>query len=479
MNGVREENRKQLLTAAVLCALFFALFRCFPLSGDDWFREGLGASLHSVGDLVRTVAEKWRTTNGRILGNVLAYSAGSRPLLRDVLRALITAGVSILLARASGLRTAAGSFLCAAAVLALPRELFREVYPWAAGYFNYVPPVALLLAAFVLAGEVFTEEPRGSALRAIALFALGFAAQLFVENVTVCTLCAAAGTVLWYLLRRRRLSPALVCWLLGAVFGAALLLASPSYAAILHGGGSYQAGVSSGLAGLLDAARENQATVFRFLLADCPLLYGGAAALLTAHFFRERRRAAEPALLALLLLATAALPLRRRLGLTDSAVSALCLAWFALASLAALRWTRGGVRARTVFFLGAALCAALPLLFVSPIGPRCLYASYVLLLGASLSLLAGFDVRHRAALPVCALLCAAVTALWAAAYLPLNVEVAEQQSLIASAMARGERTVSVPACGGETLLWEPNSAKMEYAYYYETPGDLTIVFIER
>ena len=68
----------------------FTLFRTFPLSGDDWFREGLGASLHSIGDLACVVAEKWRTTNGRILGNILAYSAGSRPILRDLLRALIT-----------------------------------------------------------------------------------------------------------------------------------------------------------------------------------------------------------------------------------------------------------------------------------------------------------------------------------------------------------------------------------------------------
>ena len=477
---MRETKRERFLTAALLCALLFALFRCFPLSGDDWFREGLGASLHSAGDLARTVAEKWRTTNGRILGNVLAYSAGSRPLLRDALRALITAGVIVLLARVSGLRTAAGMLLCAAAVLALPRELFREVYPWAAGYFNYVPPVMLLLAAFGLAGgEIEDEPPRAGALRWAILFALGFAAQLFVENVTACTLCAAAGLNLWYLLQKRRLSLPLIGFLLGALCGAVLLLASPSYAAIFGGSGSYQAGVGAGLAGLLASARENQATVFRFLLADCPLLYGSSAALLAVYFARGKRRAADLALLSALLTVTAALPLRGRLGLADGAVSALCLAWFALTALCALRWTKGGIRTRTVFFLCAALCAALPLLFVSPIGPRCLYASYVFLLGASCSLLAGLGIRQRAALPVCALLCIATAALWAAAYLPLREEVAQQQTLIEEAMARGERTVCVPACGGETLLWEPNSAKMEHAYYYETPGDLTIEFSAR
>ena len=65
----RETDRLRVFTMLALAAALFTLFRTFPLSGDDWFREGLGASLHSIGDLACVVAEKWRTTNGRILGN--------------------------------------------------------------------------------------------------------------------------------------------------------------------------------------------------------------------------------------------------------------------------------------------------------------------------------------------------------------------------------------------------------------------------
>ena len=38
------------LTAAAALAV---LFRLFPLTGDDWYREGLGRELCSLGDLVR------------------------------------------------------------------------------------------------------------------------------------------------------------------------------------------------------------------------------------------------------------------------------------------------------------------------------------------------------------------------------------------------------------------------------------------
>ena len=476
----RETGLLRILTAAALAAALFALFRLFPLTGDDWFREGLGASLHSAGDLVRAVAEKWRTTNGRILGNVLAYSAGSRPLLRDVLRTGITLTLCALLARVSGLRSPARLLLCAAAALALPRELFREVYPWAAGYFNYVPPVVCLLAVFALAEELFEDRPvSGGASRCAALFVLAFAAQLFVENVTVCTLAAAAVLNLWHLLRHKCVSSALVCCLLGALGGAALLFASPSYLAIFSDGGSYAADVTRGLAGLFASAQENAPTVFRFLLTDCPVLYGSLAALLTLFFARARKCAADGALLAALLLGTAALPLRGVLALSDGAAAALCLVWFLLAALGALRWTRGAVRARTLLFLFAALCAALPLLFVSPIGPRCLYASYLLLLTAAFSLLAGSGREPRFAFPTCAGLCAAVLLFFASVYLPLHRTDEAQREAIRTAMARGERSVAVPAYADDRWLWEPDTPKMEHAYYYFTPGDLTIEFETR
>lgn len=470
----------RVLTAAALAAALFALFRLFPLTGDDWFREGLGASLHGAGDLVRVVAEKWRTTNGRILGNVLAYSAGSRPLLRDALRTGITLLLCALLARVSCLCSPAGLLLCAAAALALPRELFREVYPWAAGYFNYVPPVACLLAVLALAEELFEDRPvSGGALRCALLFALGFAAQLFVENVTLCMLAAAAVLNLWHLLRHKRVSSALACCLLGAIGGAALLFASPSYLAIFSGGGSYAADVTRGLAGLFASAQENAPTVFRFLLADCPVLYGSIAALLTLFFARARKCAADGALLAALLLGTAALPLRGVLALSDGAAAVLCLAWFLLAAIGTLRWTQGAVRAQTLFLLFAALCAALPLLFVSPIGPRCLYASYLLVLAAALRLLAGCGGEPRLFYPLGAGLCAAVLLFFAEVYLPLHRTDETQRETIRAAMAHGERSVTVPAYADGRWLWEPDTPKMEYAYYYFTPGDLTIEFETR
>ena len=65
---------------AGLAALFLALLALcglFPLTGDDWFREELGRRLTGPMDLLGTVFHGWRTYNGRILGNLLAYAGCS------------------------------------------------------------------------------------------------------------------------------------------------------------------------------------------------------------------------------------------------------------------------------------------------------------------------------------------------------------------------------------------------------------------
>ena len=52
----RETDRLRVFTMLALAAALFTLFRTFPLSGDDWFREGLGASLSRKSGARRTAA---------------------------------------------------------------------------------------------------------------------------------------------------------------------------------------------------------------------------------------------------------------------------------------------------------------------------------------------------------------------------------------------------------------------------------------
>ena len=471
----REKLRWALLLTAAFAALAL-LFLLFPLTGDDWYREGLGRTIGSAGDLLRDVAFRWKTTNPRILGNVLAYLSGSRPVLRVLLRTSVTLLLMFFAAKAAGLRTKAGFLLLAAGLFALPREMFRQIYPWSAGFFNYVPPVLILLICLRLLRELFEGKSlRETPGRCTALFFLAFAGQLFVEHNTLCAVCAAAALLLWYRAKRKTWSAGLLCFLTGALLGAALLFLSPSYRTLTEANAAYQAGVG-GLAGMLSTAKENLPEITKWLVTGCPVLYGGLTLLALAALRRkENRTAADLAAAAALALGAVYSALHRWLPAQPAAAGL----WLAALGFAALRWLDGAHRARALFFLFVALAAAVPLTAVTPIGPRCLFTSYVFLL------LAGAQFLPAAGLPGEAVwqragagaLAAGVFAACVFLFLPMHRTELLRRQAIAQAMAEGEREIVLPEFPHAEYLWDADTQKLGQTYYYESPGDIVFVFV--
>lgn len=463
---------------------FLLLWLCwlFPIMGDDWFREELGRKLTGPGDLMRTVIDGWKTYNGRILGNILAYSAGSRKLLREVMRSAFTLGTIYITARHMGFRTFWGVLLTAAALLALPLEMFRQIYPWAAGFFNYVPPVLMVLTAFWLLRPVFDGgRIKESAPRAAAVFLLGFGGQLFMENNTLYALWAGLVLLVWYALREKRLSAAALAFFLGTAAGAALLFLSPAYGLVMQDEGGYATGLTGGLAGLLATLRENQEEVLRCLIAGCTVLHVSLTLLALAAFVQARRRWFDvPAAVVLVLGSVYFAVLRGEISWVWATPIAVVL-WGLALLLACWRWLpRGGGRNRAVFFLISAGVAAFPLLFVQPIGPRCLYLSYVCLLITGGSFLTALPLERLPAPAAAAASCllAGVVlghCLWV--FTPIHTLELEREALLEEAMNRGETQVALPAYPHGEYMWDGDSVKVQSRYYYHTPGDLTVTYI--
>lgn len=474
----RARRRGLWLCLALLLGAVLGLCALFPLTGDDWFREALGAVIHSPADLAREVFVRWNRGNARILGNVLAYSAACHPLWRTLLRAGVLYGVMAVCWRLGGLKGWGGLLATAAAVLALPRVMFREVYPWGAGFFNYVPPVLLILTALLLMGGALEGSgvPDGAG-RCTALFWLGLCGQLFMENDTVYALLAGAALLALDWVRQRRPSLPILLFLLGAGTGAVLLFSSPAYRSMGVQGGSYQSALAGGLSAVLDKAGKNLPTVLRQMLTRCPLLYGGLTAAALLHLRRGKGRGALRLTLALLLTAGAAwfaLEQYTPFDPAPAAALAAALVWTA-ALLAALCLLPDKVlRTAALFYVLSAGAAAAPLLAVSPIGPRCLYLSYILLLTALLRLVSALPLSPRLAWGGAAA-AAAAFCFYLALFVPIHRGQQARQAALEAALDRGAAEVTLSALPHEDYLWHPD-ARLEQVYYYETPGDLIIRF---
>ena len=461
---------------AALGALFLALLALcglFPLTGDDWFREELGRRLTGPTDLLETVLAGWRTYNGRILGNLLAYAAGSRRLLRELLRAAFLFGTVRLAAGHGGFRTVWGTLLTAAALLALPRAMFAQIYPWAAGFFNYVPPAALALAALRLLGDLFAERPvPGGVPRAAAVFLLGLCGALFVEHVTLYGVWAGIVLLAWSW--RRGLPPApAAAFCAGTLLGAILLFLSPSYG-LIWGGGAYSAGLWAN-------AGENLPVVVSGLISRCPVLYLTLTALGLAWFAASRRTGPDRLLAVLLALGCGCFILCGLRGRWTGGEALAAVLWGAALWAGCWRWLpKGERRNRALFFLAGAGVGALPLLAVSPIGPRCLYWSYVCLVISAGNLLSALPLGLLPRRPVrgTALgLAAGVLAFYLALFLPIHALEGERLAALEEAVAQGRREVVLPAYTHGEYLWEGDTDKIGSRFYIQEPGDLSISFV--
>lgn len=461
---------------AALGALFLALLALcglFPLTGDDWFREELGRRLTGPTDLLETVLAGWRTYNGRILGNLLAYAAGSRRLLRELLRAAFLFGTVRLAAGHGGFRTVWGTLLTAAALLALPRDMFAQIYPWAAGFFNYVPPTALALAALRLLEDLFAERPvPGGVPRAAAVFLLGLCGALFVEHVTLYGVWAGAVLLVW-LWRRGIASAPVAAFCAGTLLGALALFLSPSYG-LIWGGGVYSAGLWAN-------AGENLPVVVSGLISRCPVLYLTLTALGLAWFAASRRTGPDRLLAALLALGCGCFILCGLRGRWTGGEALAAVLWGAALWAGCWRWLpKGERRNRALFFLAGAGVGALPLLVVSPIGPRCLYWSYVCLVISAGNLLSALPLGLLPRRPVrgTALgLAAGVLAFYLALFLPIHALEGERLAALEEAVAQGRREVVLPAYPHGEYLWEGDTDKIGSRFYIQEPGDLAISFV--
>ena len=461
---------------AGLVALFLALLALcglFPLTGDDWFREELGRHLTGLKDLLEAVLAGWRTYNGRILGNLLAYAAGSRRLLRELLRAAFLFGTVRLAAGHGGFRTVWGTFLTAAALLALPRDMFAQIYPWAAGFFNYVPPVTLTLAALRLLGDLFAERPvPGGAARAAAVFLLGLCGALFVEHVALYGVWAGAVLLAWSRWRGITSAPA-AAFCLGTLLGALALFLSPSYG-LIWGGGAYSAGLWAN-------AGENLPVVVSGLISRCPVLYLALTALGLAWFAASRRTGPDRLLAALLAAGCGCFILCGLRGEWTGGEALAAVLWGTALWTGCRRWLpKGERRNRALFFLASAGVGALPLLAVSPIGPRCLYWSYVCLTIAAGNLLSALPLGllpRRLVRGAALGLAAGALAFYLALFFPIRVLEVERLAALEEAVAQGRREVVLPAYPNGDYLWEGDTDKIGSRFYIQEPGDLSISFV--
>ncbi len=460
-----------------LCVFLFltVLFYLAPLTHDDWYYEP-GGTLHTL--LFSSNPNWYHNLNGRILGNSLEGLTAGHKLFRALVQAVFVYGIWQAAGSLLNLGTT-GRLLLLPCMLLVPTGLYAQTYGWGAGFFNYVPELTLLLLCALLIRKRQSGACKHPALCSIAALLCALCAQLHSENVTVVNMLLGVLLLILSaapLLRNNR--TALLCGV-GFLLGGILMFSSPAYRQSYY----------TVAADYVERFFENYKIVSFYTLGyntiALLLLTGSTVYLLWSRSGTCSRLQKGAVTAALMLLLVYFIGYHQLLGdnlvLRSHAITK-CLDFLAnavyvlLIFICVLKLPLSVERkCRTLIPMALAICYAGPLLVVSPIGPRCLYSTWILMLLSGISLTLEVDLpRIPGYVPKG--LCAGIMLFFLFITYQNHSVFLQRMDAVAAGMAQHADTIDLRDYAYPEYVWGNNSQTIGVYYYYNEPNDITFAY---
>ncbi len=375
----------------------FLILHDLPLSLDDYLFqstdfESLNKALHYVVEF----------GNGRFLGNGGSIILLHHRVLGDIVRAVVLAGVAILLPLVLSLQNESSFVLSMILFLTIAPGIFGEVYSWMSGFQNYVPPILLLLVVLLMIrGEEnrsLAQSPAGRVCSYITIFILSLCMQFYIEHSSCLNVLTAFLMTVWT--RKRKCFKASLFFLVGTFTGLVFMIYAMLFLAPEIWGGvqSYIFGSLSDVARgcvrnavlLLGMYSENAVALCAHAIL-CSLLlarYPEAVSKKTRLFVYSGMLG--PSVVFLIFMLGSLKPFYGKLAVGESGLIFVAMVLYmtsnayVLICLAKYTKRQSIVRAAVLFMM--AIVSIIPILAVWPTGYRCLFHSCVMLFGAVLLL---------------------------------------------------------------------------------------------
>lgn len=388
-----DKSAQTALLSVSLFIVFAALAYLFPYTGDDW---GWGSQIG-----LDRLSDWFADYNGRYAGNLLVLALTRSKLLSAVVMGASFVGVCLLPARFASSGSLSACAFGTLLFLLLPREIFSQAVAWTSGFSNYVPPILLTLLYFTLIKNIFDENgPMYSGLMWVPAVISGFAGALFMENVTLFNIGASLVIIGYTYVRFKKLYFVHLSHLAASVAGAVLMFSNSAYGLIADKQDFYRTTVFE--RGFFATVTENLKEIAERLFAENTVtlsLFSVLLAALCIVYIRSgnERKKKRISLTAMNINALCLVPFycKGRLYdwdlffesesyalITAAVLSVIALAYFISALIIVLICIDcRKIKSKATFLMFGMLLIIIPLIFVSPIGPRCFFPSYLLLMG--------------------------------------------------------------------------------------------------
>lgn len=378
--------------------LFF-LFLSYntPLTGDDWTwgtKAGWSRLQNGFADY-----------NGRYISNILELAITRIDILRYLIVALFSTLLIFLIAKITNHRnTLIPMMLSFIMILLTPTKIFAQTFGWAAGFINYVPSLALLLLYVYIVRNIYSEDkPIYNKWLPLFIFPLGLATQLIVEHVTLFALYTAVAVILYTYFKHKKVMVLHLTYLVSLIVGSIIMFSNGAYWNVLNGTDTYRAvgnEITEEMGILAKIYYVYSEQIYKYLFLEnifINLIIGILIIILITRSVSNSNwigLVIKPLLLSIIigsmlyLLVVGEVLGNEFLGTKTNDFEAFICTLFFMSILVsiALFVDIQTYKIRLFYYLSGVVLLIAPFIFISPFGPRCVFASYVFMVLVCLEL---------------------------------------------------------------------------------------------
>lgn len=218
----------------MLITIFYILMAFFlPLTHDDWeWYSKYGMQM---------LEERFANLNGRYLGNITEIIAVRYNIVRWSTYVIICLSLLMVMVRFVGHQVSSIYYVVAfILMLIIPSAIYKQTYGWFAGFYNYVPSTVCALFIIWYVTTLLFSSQRISPIHHVLFYACCVVGQLFMENITVFHMLFLALAVVTYIILYHKLNVKLLVGLALSSIGTLIMFSNANYRKIFFEGSDYQ-----------------------------------------------------------------------------------------------------------------------------------------------------------------------------------------------------------------------------------------------
>lgn len=370
------ENKCLILffVAVVIIAFFF------PPSADD-----LGWATSQGLNLLEN---KFEDYNGRYLGNIFAIIFARNPVLLPFIKS-ITLTSLLKLIQVFSSNKSKEFLLLSSLFLIIPTPLFIQSFVWTAGFSNYCFSILIIMLGLYIVLNNNKLSKFGFFLKYIFIVMLSISGQLFMETFSIFLIVLSVFLNVISIIKNKKIDIFYLTYMISCFIGSIIMFSNSVYLKIYNGENTYQSlsvNHKSLLSTLWKCVENLLSTVsLNFIFACFPtivfiLIYSVLLYKLKGIERKENKYIFKYftllTVVSILILLLAAL-VTKKANMLKMLAGLILLYIILFCSIVVREFKNKNAKNKTLIYLVIIILQCLPLVVVSPIGPRCFSGTYI------------------------------------------------------------------------------------------------------